>query len=110
MGVPYVAGKVGACMRVRARHTDDAAMLGTKHFTWPFTLDIIFKQVVVGTRGIGAMYKRQLRAIRHMSEQVGEHGCPTLIGEFGIPYAAARRPPRSLSHAHIQDFIARACA
>ena len=65
-------------------------MLGSKTFNWPFTLDLVTKQIVVGTNGIGAMYRRQMRAITAGAEHVGPLGCPTLLGEFGIPFDLGR--------------------
>ena len=70
------------------RCADDLAVLGVKKVHWPFTIDAMRKRPIVGTHGVAAMYRRQLRHHKQASALVGPDGCPTLIGEFGIPYAA----------------------
>jgi len=68
--------------------TDDMAMVGLKKFLSPVTVDVIGRRLVVGTRGVAAMYKRHLRLLASESARVGPNGCPTMVGEFGIPYAS----------------------
>ncbi len=70
---------------VNATHWYDNATVGTKKFHYPFTLDVTTKQLVFGTRGIQAMYERNLGDIARASERING-GCPTVIGECGIPY------------------------
>ncbi|MHA1672591.1 MAG: cellulase family glycosylhydrolase [Promethearchaeota archaeon] len=70
---------------VNASHWYDIVTLGTKRFNYPITLDFNRKKIVVGEKNIQKIYERHLAEIKATSENIN-NGCPTLIGEFGIPF------------------------
>ncbi len=70
---------------VNASHWYDIVTLGTKRFNYPITLDFNRKKIVIGANNIQEIYERHLSAIKSASKSINK-GCPTLIGEFGIPF------------------------
>ena len=70
---------------VNASHWYDIVTLGTKRFNYPITLDFHEKRLVIGAKNIQRVYERHLSAIKEASRSVNL-GCPSLIGEFGIPF------------------------
>nr|MDO8111004.1 cellulase family glycosylhydrolase [Candidatus Sigynarchaeota archaeon] len=65
---------------VNASHWYDNAISGTKKVR-KITLDVVKIKLVVGKKGIQAMYSRQLGAIKNAATRVH---APALIGEFGL--------------------------
>jgi len=70
---------------VNASHWYDIVTLGTKRFNYPITLDFHRKRVVIGAKKIQQIYERHFSAIKEASRTING-GCPSLIGEFGIPF------------------------
>eukprot|EP01102_Stenamoeba_stenopodia_P014102 TRINITY_DN4653_c0_g1_i1.p1 TRINITY_DN4653_c0_g1~~TRINITY_DN4653_c0_g1_i1.p1 ORF type:complete len:528 (+),score=137.09 TRINITY_DN4653_c0_g1_i1:150-1586(+) len=70
---------------VNATHWYDGATLALKKFIYPITMDPFRKKLIFGASGVEEMYTHQLGKIKNASTKLSG-GCPTLIGEFGIPY------------------------
>ncbi|MCC5815807.1 MAG: cellulase family glycosylhydrolase [Leptospira sp.] len=68
---------------VNASHWYDFTTLFFKKFNYPITVDPLLKKPVVGRKNIQKMYERQLTGLKNASIK---QNCPTLIGEFGIPF------------------------
>lgn len=68
---------------VNASHWYDFTTLFFKKFNYPITVDPMKKRLVFGRKGIQKMYESQLRLLKQASEK---QNCPTLLGEFGIPF------------------------
>ena len=88
---------------VNATHWYDALTLFSKrYFPW-ITLDVLRRQPAFGTNGTQEAFIRQIGDIKqHSVEYMGN--CPTLIGEFGIPYdlAGHKLAPTSTFELHTQ--------
>ena len=69
---------------VNASHWYDGLTLLGKKFR-PFNVDISTFKPAIGYPGIEKKYIRELGRIKKSSRSVNG-GCPTLIGEFGIPF------------------------
>jgi len=69
---------------VNASHWYDGLTLMTKKFR-PFNIDIATYQPAIGYKAIEKKYIRELGRIKKSSKGING-GCPTLIGEFGIPF------------------------
>jgi hypothetical protein len=70
---------------INATHWYDNVILGLKMVSYPVTRDLLRDRWVFGLRNIENMYVHQLGRFREASTAING-GCPTLIGEFGIPY------------------------
>ncbi len=69
---------------VNASHWYDGLTLMNKKFR-KINIDIVSLQPAFGLKGIEKKYLRELGRIKKSSQTIN-HGCPTLIGEFGIPF------------------------
>jgi len=69
---------------VNASHWYDSHMLFRKKFG-RFSFDSYKRKPVFGYRNIGKMYISHLSRYKEISARINQ-GCPTLIGEFGIPF------------------------
>lgn len=70
---------------VNATHWYDYAVQGKQRSFYPITVDIATPKFLLGKKAMNNMYLRQIKAIKDLSLKINE-GCPTLVGEFGIPY------------------------
>jgi len=68
---------------INSSHWYDLPTLFFKRFLFPIAVDPIQRKVVFGKKGIRKMYVNQLNKIKEASIKMN---CPTLIGEFGIPF------------------------
>ena len=70
---------------VNAGHCYDVTTLVLKRVLEPIGINLTHGRVLLGPRRIEADYRRELSQVRRCSDRVNG-GCPTLIGEFGIPF------------------------
>jgi len=70
---------------VNATHWYDAIILLTKRFRGWISFDPERGRPALGRGGIARLYRRQLGRLQAASRRIGP-GCPTLVGEFGIPF------------------------
>lgn len=70
---------------VNAGHCYDVTTLLFKKFFYPIGMNLIDGKVRIGRKGFQADYEKQFNKVIAQSKKVNG-GCPTLIGEFGIPY------------------------
>eukprot|EP00940_MAST-03C_sp_MAST-3C-sp2_P003198 g3198.t1 len=80
-----------------AKHYYDGATLMTKNFRPWIGVDQIRERPVFGHKNVVAAHARALRHYASESEVIGSEGCPTLIGETGIPFDLGRKPPLNAS-------------
>ncbi|MHA1713730.1 MAG: cellulase family glycosylhydrolase [Candidatus Ranarchaeia archaeon] len=69
---------------VNAPHWYDAMTVYTKKLRRHLSFDVFTNKVVFSSRNVTKMFHRQLSLLKQLSNKMG--GCPTLIGEFGIPF------------------------
>lgn len=70
---------------VNASHWYDAATLYTKRFISFASVDVYETKAVFGQWAITDMFSRQMGTLKSNSEHY-MNNCPTLIGEFGLPF------------------------
>ena len=70
---------------VNAGHCYEVSTLVLKRVLEPIGINLMHGRVLLGPRRIEADYRRELSQVRRCSDRVNG-GCPTLIGEFGIPF------------------------
>ncbi len=70
---------------VNASHWYDIVTLATKLSLYPVKFDSRRNKLLFGRKGIQRMYEEQLGVLKDASGRV-KGKCPTLVGEFGIPY------------------------
>jgi len=71
---------------VNATHWYDLTITGTKRVLYPFSMDIRTHKLVIGKKRIQNMYEQQIGEIKKASKLINGGNCPTLLGEFGIPF------------------------
>ena len=70
---------------VNAGHCYEVTTLVLKRVLEPVGVNLMHGRVLFGARRIEADYRHELMQVQRCSERVNG-GCPTLIGEFGIPF------------------------
>lgn len=70
---------------VNESHWYDSLTLTLKRWTGFLAYDAETRRVIVGPRAVRRYFESALsRVVQHSRERLG--GCPTLLGEFGLPY------------------------
>jgi len=70
---------------VNETHWYDSLTLTLKRWTGFLAYDSDTRKVIVGPRAVHRNFRESLgRIVRHSHDAMG--GCPTLLGEFGLPY------------------------
>ncbi|MBC8074489.1 MAG: hypothetical protein H7Y32_00310, partial [Chloroflexales bacterium] len=82
-GLPW--GEVDPAGVVNASHWYDAITLFAKRPALRASVDVYTGRPVFGAQQVRAMFERQIGLLRQHSAQIMGN-CPTLIGEFGLPY------------------------
>lgn len=70
---------------VNAGHCYDVTTLLFKKFFYPLGVNLLEGKFRIGRKGFQADYEKQFNKVVEQSQKIN-NGCPTLIGEFGIPY------------------------
>lgn len=70
---------------VNAGHCYDVTTLLFKKFFYPLGINLVEGKMRFGRKGFQADYEKQFNKVVQQSKKING-GCPTLIGEFGIPY------------------------
>ena len=70
---------------VNAGHCYDVTTLLFKRFFYPLGMNLLEGKIRFGRKGFQADYEKQFSNVVEQSRKINQ-GCPTLIGEFGIPY------------------------